>query len=509
MAKPITTTFEKWCLENHREDLLGRWDYDKNDKIPSEVGFSSTYKAYFLCDCENCKHPSSNYRLNNWKNKNSFQCRYKNSFYQWCLDNNRNEYLDLWNYELNDISPMEVSAYSNKKYYFYCRKDKSHKSHCVTLNNITSKTDMNAFISCLECDNFKQWCIANNRLDLLSRWDYELNSFNPEDVFKNKNIKIWLKCPKGIHESEQFSLPNITSSRNIEEAGKCRKCNSFAQYLIDLYGENALEKYWDYDKNTYNPWHIDKSARKDIYIKCQEVDYHGTYKTDCVSFSSKGCRCSYCNDTRTVHKMDSVGWLYPQIKDYWDDNIEKLYSISLHSNLKYNFKCKKHGKFIRTMNDAVGANYICPKCSDEQTDSMLQIKVCKYLNETYNYAILHEQNCTCLPINPKTNYPLPFDNEVFELKLIIEVHGKQHYEMSGFHMLSAKHNNSTIEEEFAYQQWKDQYKKEYALNHGYFYLEIPYWSEENDLYIELIDNKIKELQLESQSQDSLLLCSNA
>ena len=50
-----------------------------------------------------------------------------------------------------------------------------------------------------------------------------------------------------------------------------------------------------------------------------------------------------------------------------------------------------------------------------------------------------------------------------------------------------------MEEAFKYLKWKDNFKKNYALEQGYNYLEIPYWKVKDDSYKELINNKIKEL----------------
>lgn len=38
-------------------------------------------------------------------------------------------------------------------------------------------------------------------------------------------------------------------------------------------------------------------------------------------------------------------------------------------------------------------------------------------------------------------------------------------------------------------QERDLFKKNYALNNNYFYLEIPYWTEKDESYKKLIDNK--------------------
>ena len=116
-----------------------------------------------------------------------------------------------------------------------------------------------------------------------------------------------------------------------------------------------------------------------------------------------------------------------------------------------------------------------------------------YISEKYNYTLLHEQDCTIYPVNPKTNYPMSFDNEIKELKLIIEVNGVQHYEPSFFIRLTAKKYGISTQEAFHQRQYKDEYKKQYALDNGYHFLEIPYTAENNDEYKDLIDSKINEI----------------
>lgn len=54
-------TFEEWCVENNRQDILDLWDYDKNDKLPSEVASGTKTKYYFRCP--NGIHESESRRL--------------------------------------------------------------------------------------------------------------------------------------------------------------------------------------------------------------------------------------------------------------------------------------------------------------------------------------------------------------------------------------------------------------------------------------------------------------
>ena len=106
--------------------------------------------------------------------------------------------------------------------------------------------------------------------------------------------------------------------------------------------------------------------------------------------------------------------------------------------------------------------------------------------------INRESNCNLIPKNPKTNKIMPYDNEIVDIKLIIEVHGKQHYELSGdtsawLHGLSPK-------EYLHKRKLYDRYKRMYAKSNGYYYLEIPYWADDlEETWKIMIDDKIKEI----------------
>ena len=112
--------------------------------------------------------------------------------------------------------------------------------------------------------SFEQWCIENNRKDLLLRWDYELNDCSPSEISYGTDKKYWLKCNK--HPEHKSELKDIHSFTNGQEGSiKCNQCNSIAQWFID----NNLDTndYWDYDKNTVDPWAISRGSKKKIWIK--------------------------------------------------------------------------------------------------------------------------------------------------------------------------------------------------------------------------------------------------
>ena len=63
----------------------------------------------------------------------------------------------------------------------------------------------------------------------------------------------------------------------------------------------------------------------------------------------------------------------------------------------------------------------------KESSSSYERTVKDYLNNSLHLETLHENECNLKPINPKTGYLLRYDNEVVDYKLIIEVHGIQHY----------------------------------------------------------------------------------
>ena len=312
--------------------------------------------------------------------------------------------------------------------------------------------------------------------------------------------KYYFKCPKGIHVSELQNINGIT--RGQEGSITCNQCASFAQWGYDNICEDFLEKYWDYEKNTVSPWKIsygENSAK--IWIKCKNIDkqHHGSYETICSSFSNMNARCPYC-DGKKVHILDSLGTLYPQVLDIWSDKNEKTpYEYTPKSTRKVYWKCtdSKHKDYHRSIHSSNNYEFRCPECIQERDESFLQEKVRLYLESLNIGDILHEHKCTIVPKNPKTkkgNNTLPFDNEIRELKLVIEVMGLQHYQIGGYINQQAKHNGTTPGYELHMQKVRDRYKKFIAYKQGYEYLAIPYWTDNKSKdYKTLIDDKIKEI----------------
>lgn len=229
-----------------------------------------------------------------------------------------------------------------------------------------------------------------------------------------------------------------------------------------------------------------------------QCDFCGLKKTVLYENYRKVCdkndskyRCRRCQ----VATFTSFGeWLETNgfcISDIWaKSNGSDPYELSYQSHEQVILRCVDHGEYITTPNTSVTMTKCrCPSCSRVRTESLIQEKTRLFL-DSLGYTLKHEHGCSIRPVNPKTNHFLLYDNEVVDLKLVIEVHGPQHYSPGG--MLYCKKGDKGA---FMDLQARDEYKKKYALDNGYYYMSIPYWNYKNDVSwkrkIELMIERIK------------------
>lgn len=218
--------------------------------------------------------------------------------------------------------------------------------------------------------SFYDWCIENNRMDLCNRFDEEKNGCTAQEVGYKSNLKWWFKCPRGLHDSDQYFMCFVTNKPNRELI--CRKCNSVAQVIIDKFGEEYLNIHW-HSSNILSPWEISAgSTRINVVIQCGNKDYH-VYEQVASSFT-KGIGCPYCIN-RKVHPYDSLASIYPKIINRWScKNNLTPYEYSPCSENKAWFKCpcEKHEDYLQRVANAALYDFRCPKCSLEETSERMK-----------------------------------------------------------------------------------------------------------------------------------------
>lgn len=322
--------------------------------------------------------------------------------------------------------------------------------------------------------SFYDACIENEKYEILNRWDYELNKISPIEVSYNStgfNGKgYYFKCENNKHDSELRRITKVFNGNKL----LCSKCNSFAQWGIDTFGEDFLYEYWDYEKNELNPWEIPKASHKKIWIKCTEFDYHGSYEISAGNFYMNK-RCPFCCCANgVVHPLDSLGeYLKNNVADdVWSDkNSISPFNLSKYSREIVWWKCKnkKHNDYQRIVNSSNTLNFRCPLCNISYGEEL----VMNFLNKN-NIRFTPQKEFDSLIGLGFGN--LSYDFYIEDKRTLIEFQGIQHEKFTiGLHK-----NYSDFEKQLEH----DKRKREYAINNGYNLIEI--WHNQCDMIEDLL-----------------------
>jgi len=146
----------------------------------------------------------------------------------------------------------------------------------------------------LKGKSFEQWCLENNRQDVLGRWDYKLNKLKPSEVNCNTETEYYFKCPKEIHTSELKSLYLFTSM-NVDII--CKQCKSVGFLRPEVI------TIWS-DKNNKSPFEYFQFSNKEVWWKCPNGK-HEDYLRSISNSNVYNFRCPECNNASQYEVMVS------------------------------------------------------------------------------------------------------------------------------------------------------------------------------------------------------------
>lgn len=348
--------------------------------------------------------------------------------------------------------------------------------------------------------NLEEYCVQNNMENILDEWDYKHNgNLIPSNVAPKSNKIVYWKCK---HNHIWLArIADRTSGKN---------CSVCAGKTV-LFGFNDLKtlnpilcEEWNYERNkSLKPEQFTVKSGKEVWWKCSICGYEWLSK---ISNRSNGSGCPNCanieSGKRTIRRQLNINGPLSDSKllclEDWDyqKNIITPSEINISSNKKVWWKCHICGYEWEASPNVRSKGHRCPQCVENDKISSIQRKTQDYLLTNYKYDLKHEKDCSISPKNPRTNYTMFYDNEIIisnDKKLIIEVNGEQHYKITEYVKMDARKHNITPQKELEYLQWKDLYKKQYALENGYYYLVLPYWTFNDESYKTLIDKKIQSI----------------
>lgn len=265
----------------------------------------------------------------------------------------------------------------------------------------------------------------------------------------NIEQKVKIICPKC---GEQ----NIKAAYLVSGRGcKCFK----NRYIANKSKKPDIEKINNKFSNFEIDWSTYKSCMENVKIKCKVCN--NIFERSFNALKSKNHGCPWCSGN--YKSLETVkAELYEKYgNEIFDFSLITEYSSNREKKQIVCKKCKNvFNSDIHDMLSLKGRK--CPYCYDESKGER-EIRLC--LNK-FGVTFFKEKRFDgCKDINT-----LPFDFYVPDYNLLIEYQGEQHYENRK--KFGSKNNLQTV-------QKHDKIKKEFALNNGFNFLEIPYWDFKN------------------------------
>lgn len=271
-------------------------------------------------------------------------------------------------------------------------------------------------------------------------------------------------------KSQEYSTYKCLKCNNIY---RMQNCEIFRKDRKHLCKECYKELRYDTLRNQRIIEDILKSNREDIL----EYDFSMKVQNNGIPAQVLQFNCPYCNKKNVLYvanilvKNQKISCGYCEgnkirkdndiFKKELEENYPDKFTILIpYENIKkeVRVKCNKCG-FIRDVKPtAIVRSGYCPKCDEKHSKGEKFIS-----NWLLKNNIKYIQQKYFKEWNIGVHY---FDFYLPELKLIIEYHGRQHYEYVDFF-------HSSIED-FLYRKEKDKIKKETCLKHNLNYISINY-----------------------------------
>lgn len=238
----------------------------------------------------------------------------RKSFEDRCIEEDRQDLLDLWDYDKNKMTPSDVNSHSKERYWIKCPRG-IHESF---QHRIDGYIDRNITVHCKECEGFGQWLIDNYGNDYYEK----IAALNPDINIMGLRLgeqkrKIKMICPDD--ESHIFErIPKAFQRTECPYCGGHTNGNYVKKEESLGYNFGDVFKVWS-DKNEKTPYDYYPSSTKKTWIKC-ENGVHDDYLRKVANSVRYGFRCPECaKEMRSmkaadVVRLDLVGQTFGELK---------------------------------------------------------------------------------------------------------------------------------------------------------------------------------------------------
>ena len=236
----------------------------------------------------------------------------KYTFYQWCVDNSRQDLLNRWDYEMTGFAPEDITYASAKPVYFKCPKG-LHESEKRKVYVITNKKSDQHNFRCKECMN--EFPIID---DITGKQFGELTVIEP-DFEKTKNSKTngtYWKClcscgkivsvfGNSLKDGKQITCGN----RKIHRSGK-NNSNWKGGITPKLLSERTSSQYNNWRDAVYaKDWYTCQccgASGSNVEKNAHHLNNFAEYDDLKYDVSNGICLCAKCHHIKYVGSFHNV-----------------------------------------------------------------------------------------------------------------------------------------------------------------------------------------------------------
>ena len=281
------------------------------------------------------------------------------TFYDWCIENNREDLLNEWHPTKNaENTPHNIGYGSNKKVWWQCNKGHEWQAS----PNSRARGD-----SCPYCSNKKVLSgyndLATTHPEIAKEWHPTKNSsIKPTMLTSGSNKKVWWKCKKG-HEWEA----NV-NNRARQNQG-CPICSN--KRVLQGYNDLAtthpeIAKEWHPTKNgDLNPTMVVAGSHQKVWWQCDK----GHEWQAAVAWRYRGDKCPYCVNKKVLSGYNDLATTHPEIAKEWhptkNGTLEPT-DVIAGSEKKVWWLCDKGHEWQASLVNRTRQNQGCPFCSNRR-----------------------------------------------------------------------------------------------------------------------------------------------
>lgn len=358
-----------------------------------------------------------------------------------------------WDFEKNNKLGIDIykatKSMSKNKVWWICKSNNNHRWDALISDRKKGRNcpycsgqrvDISNSLSTLNPELANEWCKERNK------------ELSPDDVTLCSKKKVWWQC--SMHHSHIW-MAEINSRNDGKGCPYCsgQKVNH-TNSLVTINPE--LAKEWHPTKNgELNPHNVTVNSGKKVWWQCNNYEDH-EWEAKISNRNSLNSGCPYCDKYgNTILKGFNDMWTTnPELAKQLL-NPEDGYKYMQMSSEKVEWKCLDCGHIIKDkrISDINTQGLPCIKCTDGFS-----------YPEKIIYNILNELDISFV-YEKKFNWAIgkryDFYIEVNNMKIIIEIHGSQHYvrgfDKCGGRTVEQEQENDTIKEFLAKENGIDEY----------------------------------------------------